>query len=90
MGGVVWVACQGFLVREARGDVLVDGAVFLSCLDLGRAQNAGPTESAPLRTTQVPEPERLGPGRSAQGRPLIVPAEQSRARTVWAGRLHAP
>ena len=31
----------------------------LSCLDLGRAQNAGPTESAPLTTTRVPEPERL-------------------------------
>ena len=45
----------------------------LSCLDLGRAQNAGPTESAPLRTTRVPEPEQLGPGSSAQGRPLIVP-----------------
>ena len=42
-------------------------------LDLGRTQNAGPTESAPLRTTRVPEPERLGPGSSAQGRPLIVP-----------------
>ena len=35
----------------------------LSCLDLGRAQNAGQTESAPLRTTQVPEPERLRPGK---------------------------
>ena len=34
----------------------------LSCSDLGRAQNAGPTESVPLRTTCVPEPEwlRLG------------------------------
>ena len=31
----------------------------LSCSDLGRAQNAGPTESAPLRTTRVPEPEWL-------------------------------
>ena len=29
MGGVVWVACQGFLVREACVDVLVDEAVFL-------------------------------------------------------------
>ena len=36
----------------------------LSCSDLGRAQNAGPTLSAPLRTTQVPEPEQLRPGRS--------------------------
>ena len=32
-------------------------------LDLGRAQNSGPTESASLRTTRVPEPELLRPGR---------------------------
>ena len=35
----------------------------LSCSDLGKAQNAGQTESVPLRTTRVPEPERLRPGR---------------------------
>ena len=29
MGRVGQVACQGFLVREACVDVLVDGAVFL-------------------------------------------------------------
>jgi len=29
VGGVVWVACQGFLVREACFGVLVGGAVFL-------------------------------------------------------------
>ena len=29
MGGVVWVACQGFLVREACVSVLVGGAGFL-------------------------------------------------------------
>ena len=29
MGGVVWVACQGFLVREACVGVLVGGAGFL-------------------------------------------------------------
>ena len=28
-GGVVWVACQGFLVREACVGVLVGGAGFL-------------------------------------------------------------
>ena len=38
----------------------------LSCSDLGRAQNAGPTESAPLRTTRVPEPERLRLGKCIQ------------------------
>ena len=31
MGGVVWVACQGFLVREACVGVLVRGAGFLLC-----------------------------------------------------------
>ena len=35
----------------------------LNCSDLGRAQNTGPTKSAPLRTTRVPETERLGPGK---------------------------
>ena len=29
MGGVGWVACQGFLVRETYVGVLVGGAVFL-------------------------------------------------------------
>ena len=29
----------------------------LRCSDLGRAQNAGPAESVPLWSTQVPEPE---------------------------------
>ena len=29
VGGVGWVACQGFLVREACGSVLVDEAGFL-------------------------------------------------------------
>ena len=31
VGGVVWVACQGFLVREACVGVLVGGAGFLLC-----------------------------------------------------------
>ena len=62
----------------------------LSCSDLGRAQNAGPTESAPLRTTRVPEPERLRPGRCMQPRAGLgwFPAEQPRAWAVWAGRAH--
>ena len=53
----------------------------LSCSDLGRAQNTGPTESAPLRTTRVPEPERLSPGRRMQPRAARgrFPAEQPRA-----------
>ena len=38
----------------------------LSCSDLGRVQNAGPTESVPLWSTQEPEPEWLTPGKCAQ------------------------
>ena len=64
----------------------------LCCSDLGRAQNAGPTESAPLRTTQVPEPEWLRPGRCMQPRASLrrFLVEQPRAWAVWAGRVHAP
>ena len=39
-----------------------------SCSDLGRAQNTGPTESAPWWSTQEPEPERLRPGKCRQPR----------------------
>ena len=62
----------------------------LSCSDLGRAQNAGPTESAPLRTTRVPEPEWLRPGRCMQPRAGLgrFLAEQPRAWAVWEGRAH--
>ena len=50
----------------------------LSCSDLGRARNTGPTKSAPLRTTGVPEPERLRPGRCMQPRAGLrqFPAKQ--------------
>ena len=61
-----------------------------SCSDLGRAQNTGPMESVPLRTTWVTEPERLGPGRCMQPRAGLgwLPAKQPRAWAVWAGRVH--
>ena len=49
----------------------------LSCLDLGRAQNAGPTESAPLRTTRVPEPEWLRTGKCTQPRANSGSSQQS-------------
>ena len=53
----------------------------LSCLDLGRAQNAGPTYSAPPRTSQIPEPEGLRPGKCIQPRAGLrqFQAEQPRA-----------
>ena len=63
----------------------------LSCSDLGRAQNGGPNESVPLRTTWVPEPEWRRPGRCMQPRASLerFPAEQPRAWAVWSGRAHA-
>ena len=53
----------------------------LSCLDLERAQNAGPTESVPLRTTRVPEPEQLRRQKCIQPRAGLRQflAEQPRA-----------
>ena len=53
----------------------------LRCSDLGRAQNAGPTESAPLRTTRVPQPEQLRPQKCIEPRASLrqFPAEQPRA-----------
>ena len=39
-----------------------------TCLDLGRAQNTGPTESVPLWSTQEPEPEQLRSGDCKQPR----------------------
>ena len=38
----------------------------LSCLDLKRAQNAGPTQSVPLWSNREPEPEWLRPGKCMQ------------------------
>ena len=53
----------------------------LSCSDLARAQNAGPKDSAPLRTTRVPEAEWLRPRRCMQPRAGLgrFPVEQPRA-----------
>ena len=64
----------------------------LSYSDLGRAQNAGTMESAPLRTARVSGPERLRPRRCMQPRASLgrFPVEQPRAWAVWAGRAHVP
>ena len=40
----------------------------LSYLDLGKAQNACPTESVPLQSTQEAEPEQLRPGKGTKRR----------------------
>ena len=50
------------------GDCFRQALGHLSCSDLGRAQNAGPTEPAPLWSTREPEPERLRPGECTQPR----------------------
>ena len=75
----------------SRSDCARQTPHHLSCLDLGRAQNAGAIESALLRTIQVPEPERLRPGRCMQPRAGLQQflQEQPRAWAVWAGKPHA-
>ena len=62
------------------GNYTCQGPGHMSCSDLGRAQNAGPTKSAPLWSTLEPEPERLRPGKCMQTRAHIIqfPAEQPR------------
>ena len=74
----------------SRSDSTCQTLHHLSCSDLGRAQNSGPTESVPLRTSWVPGPERLRPGRCMQPRAGLgqFPAEQHRAWEVWAERAH--
>ena len=60
----------------------------LSCSDLRRAQNGGPTESVPLRTTRVPEPEWLRPGKCTQPRAGLrqFPAEQIELKQCRQGK----
>ena len=48
------------------GDCARQTPNHLSCSDLGRAQNACPTKSVPLWSTQEPEPEQLRPGKYMQ------------------------
>ena len=68
----------------SRSDHARQAPGHLSYSDLEKAQNAGPTESAPLRSTRVPEPERLRPGKCIQLRAGLrqFPAEQPRACAV--------
>ena len=66
--------------RPTWGECARQAPGHLSCLDLGRAQNAGPTESAPLWSTRVPEPEQLRPGKCTQPRARF---RQFPYRTTW-------
>ena len=52
----------------------------LSCSDLGRAQNADPTKSTPLWSTQEPEPGWLRPGKCTQPRAHL---RQFHCRAPW-------
>ena len=63
------------------GDCAHQAPGHLSCSDLGQAQKAGPTKSAPLWSTREPEPEWLRPGKCMQPRAHITqfPTEQPRA-----------
>ena len=65
------------LQPPSAGDCARQASGHLSCLDLGRAQNAGPTKSEPLWSTREPEPEWLRPGKCMQPRPTSNSSWQS-------------
>ena len=65
------------------GERAHQGPGHLSGSDLRRAQNSGPTKSAPLRSTQVPKPERLSPGKCMQPRAHL---RQFPCRATWSLR----
>ena len=66
---------------QTGGDCTFQAPGHLSCSDLERAQNTGPTKSAPWWNTQEPESKRLRPGKCMQPRTCLRPflAEQPRA-----------
>ena len=66
--------------RPPRGNCARQAPGHLSCSDLGRAQNAGPTESVPLWSTREPEPEQLRPGKCMQPRAHF---RQFPCRATW-------
>ena len=61
----------------SRSDHACQTPGLLSGSDLGRAQNAGPTESATLRSTRVPEPEQLRLGSACNPGPASDNSRQS-------------
>ena len=58
----------GDKMHHTPGIVCLPTPGHLSSSDLGRAHNAGPTESVPLWSTLEPEPEQLRPGKYMQPR----------------------
>ena len=61
-----WLGRGGDKMHHTKGECAHQASGHLSCSDLGRAQNADPTKSAPLWSTQEPEPEQLRPGKCMQ------------------------
>ena len=59
----------------------------LNCSDLGRTQNAGPTESVSFWSTREPEPEWLRPGKYMQ---LRAHLRQLPGRATWSLSTHVP
>ena len=62
------------------GECTLQAPGRLSCLDLGRAQNADPTKSAPWWSTREPEPEWLRAEKCTQPRARI---RQFPCRGTW-------
>ena len=63
-----WDGGDNKMHPQPGGDCARQAPGRLSCSDLGRVQNAGPTESVPLWSTREPEPEWLTPGKCTQPR----------------------
>ena len=66
--------------RPTQGECACQAPDHLSCSDLGRAQNAGPTKSVLLWSTQEPEPERRTSGKCVQPRACL---RQFPSRATW-------
>ena len=63
--------------RPTLGECVCQAPGHPSCSDLGKAQNAGPTESVPLWSTQEPEPEWLDLGSACNLGPASDSSQQS-------------
>ena len=66
--------------RPPWGECAPQAPGHLSGWNLGRAQNAGPTESVPLWSTREPEPKRLRPGNCTHPR---ARSRQFPCRATW-------
>ena len=87
-----WLGRGGDKMHHTKGECAHQASGHLSCSDLGRAQNAGPTKSAPLWSTQEPEPEQLRPGKCMQPSAHF---RQFPCRATWSlssmdGKTHTP